>query len=61
MARILVDRVYKMTIKLFFDNIVTVVDYGLHVYVFFFFCSVLLLCYSLCLSTVIGELKIIID
>jgi len=37
-------------------------DYGLHVYVIFlsfFLISVLLLCYSLCLSTVIGELKII--
>jgi len=53
MARILVDRVYKMTIKLFFDNIVTVVDYGLLVYVFFFFvlcCYCVTLCVCLPLS-----------
>jgi len=38
------------------DNIVTVVDYGLYVYVFF---SLLLLCYFLgFFSTVIDELKI---
>jgi len=43
---------------LFFDNIVIVINYRLLVYVFFSF-FVLLLCYSLCLCTVVGELRII--
>jgi len=47
---------FSLTLLMLLDNIVTVVDYGLYVYVFFPLFSVLLLCFS----TVIGELKIIV-
>ena len=45
--------------KMLLDNIVTVVDYGLYVCVFFSFFCVAIVLFSV-YSTVIGKLKIII-